>query len=158
MKYISGPPALICSTCDRVRSVYEFDYLENYDRLVLMRILCQAGTYIRKIIYDIGEVMASGATMVEFRRTRVSNLSEQNEGLVRLHDIADAYERYKERKDEEKLRRLILPIEHCLAGIRAITVHDTAVDALCHGAPLAVPGVIAVPNDLRKGELVGSTL
>ena len=30
-----------------------------------MRILCQAGTYIRKIIYDIGEVMASGATMVE---------------------------------------------------------------------------------------------
>ena len=61
---------------------------------------------------------------------------------MRLHDIADAYERYKERKDEEKLRRLILPIEHCLAGIRAITVRDTAVDALCHGAPLAVPGVI----------------
>ncbi|HEU0143239.1 MAG TPA: RNA-guided pseudouridylation complex pseudouridine synthase subunit Cbf5 [Nitrososphaera sp.] len=80
----------------RVRSVYEFDYLENYDRLVLMRILCQAGTYIRKIIYDIGEVISSGATMVELRRTRVSNLSEQNDGLVRLHDIADAYQRYKE--------------------------------------------------------------
>jgi H/ACA ribonucleoprotein complex subunit 4 len=138
-----------------VRSVYKFDYLENYDRLVLMRILCQAGTYIRKIIYDIGEVMSSGATMVELRRTRVSNLSEQNDGLVRLHDIADAYQRYKERKDEEKLRRLILPIEHCLTGLRAITVRDTAVDALCHGAPLAVPGVIAVPKDLRKGELVG---
>jgi H/ACA ribonucleoprotein complex subunit 4 len=26
---------------------------------------------------------------------------------------------------------------------------------LCHGAPLAVPGVIAVPKDLRIGELVG---
>src|SRR4051794_20075845 len=72
----------------RVRSVYEFDYLENYDRLVLMRILCQAGTYIRKIIYDIGEIMSPGATMVELRRTRVSNLSEQNDGLVRLHDVA----------------------------------------------------------------------
>src|SRR5919202_88384 len=95
----------------RVRSVYEFDYLEDYDRLVLMRLLCQAGTYIRKIIYDIGEVVSSGATMVELRRTRVSNLSEQNDGLVRLHDIVDAYQRYKERKDEEKLRRLILPIE-----------------------------------------------
>lgn len=139
----------------RVRSVYEFDYLENYDRLVLMRILCQAGTYIRKIIYDIGEVISSGATMVELRRTRVSNLSEQNEGLVRLHDIADAYQRYKEKRDEEKLRKLILPIEYCLEAIRAITIRDTAVDALCHGAPLAVPGVIAVPKDLRKGELVG---
>jgi H/ACA ribonucleoprotein complex subunit 4 len=135
--------------------VYEFDYLENYDRLVLMRILCQAGTYIRKIIYDIGEVLSPGATMVELRRTRVSNLSEQAGGLVRLHDLTDAYQRYKESKDDEKLRRLILPIEHCLEGIRAVTVRDTAVDALCHGAPLAVPGVVAVPKDLRAGELVG---
>src|ERR671922_120235 len=139
----------------RVRTVYEFDYLDDYDRLVLMRILCQAGTYIRKIIYDIGEVLSSGATMVELRRTKVSNLSERNDGLVRLHDLADAYQRYKESKDDEKLRKVILPIEHCLEGIRAITVRDTAVDALCHGAPLAVPGVIAVPKDLRISELVG---
>jgi H/ACA ribonucleoprotein complex subunit 4 len=139
----------------RVRTVYEFDYLESYDRLVLMRILCQAGTYIRKIIYDIGEVVSPGATMVELRRTQVSNLSEHNGALVKLHDLADAYQRYKESKDDEKLRRLILPIEYCMEGIRAVIVRDTAVDALCHGAPLAVPGVVAVPKDLRAGELVG---
>jgi H/ACA ribonucleoprotein complex subunit 4 len=74
---------------------------------------------------------------------------------VRLHDLADAYQRFKESGDEDKLRRLVLPIEKCLEGIRAVTVRDTAVDALCHGAPLAVPGVIAVPADLRVGELVG---
>ncbi len=139
----------------RVRTVYEFEQLENYDRLILMRILCQAGTYIRKIIYDIGEILSPGATMVELRRTRVSNLSEQQDGFIRLHDLADAYQRYKESADEEKLRRLIKPIEHCLEGIRAVTVRDTAVDALCHGAPLAVPGIVAVPKDLRVGELVG---
>ncbi|WP_337863704.1 RNA-guided pseudouridylation complex pseudouridine synthase subunit Cbf5 [Nitrososphaera sp.] len=143
----------------RVRTVYEFDYIEDYDRLVLMRILCQAGTYIRKIIYDIGEVLSPGATMVELRRTQVSNLREGDKdvggGLVRLHDLADAYQRFKETGDEEKLRRLVIPIERCLEGIRGITVRDTAVDALCHGAPLAVPGVIAVPADLRVGELVG---
>jgi len=139
----------------RIRTVYKFDYLENHDRLVLMRILCQAGTYIRKIIYDIGEVMSPGATMVELRRTRVSNLSEQNGDLVKLHDLADGYQRFKESKDDEKLRRLILPIERCLEGIRGVTVRDTAVDALCHGAPLAVPGMVAVPKDLRVGELVG---
>ncbi|MEO9295149.1 MAG: RNA-guided pseudouridylation complex pseudouridine synthase subunit Cbf5 [Nitrososphaera sp.] len=138
----------------RVRTVYEFDYVEDYDRLILMRILCQAGTYIRKIIYDIGEVLSPGATMVELRRTQVSNLYEKD-GLVRLHDLADAYQRFKETGGEEKLRRLIIPIERCLEGIRGITVRDTAVDALCHGAPLAVPGVIAVPSDLRAGELVG---
>src|SRR5581483_10609002 len=99
-------------------------------------------------------VLSPGATMVELRRTQVSNLYEKD-GLVRLHDLADAYQRYKETGDEEKLRRLIKPIEQCLEGIRGITVRDTAVDALCHGAPLAVPGVIAVPKDLRVGELVG---
>jgi H/ACA ribonucleoprotein complex subunit 4 len=92
--------------------------------------------------------------MVELRRTRVSNLSEKD-GFVRLHDLADAFLRYKESGDSEKLRRLIRPIEMCLEGIRGITVRDTAVDALCHGAPLAVPGVLSVPEDLRKGELVG---
>jgi H/ACA ribonucleoprotein complex subunit 4 len=139
----------------RVRTVFEFDYLDDYDRLVLMRILCQAGTYIRKIIYDIGEVLSPGATMVELRRTRVSNFSEQADGMVRLHDLADAFYRYKHNNDEEKLRRLIKPIEYCLEGIRGITIRDTAVDAICHGAPLAVPGVIALPSDLREGELVG---
>jgi tRNA pseudouridine55 synthase len=139
----------------RIRTVYEFDQLENYDRLVIMRILCQAGTYIRKIIYDIGEILSPGATMVELRRTRVSNLSEQQDGFIRLHDLADAYQRYKESGDDGKLRRLIKPIEHCLEGIRAVTVRDTAVDALCHGAPLAVPGIVALPKDLRVGELVG---
>jgi H/ACA ribonucleoprotein complex subunit 4 len=139
----------------RVRTVYEFDRMESYDRLVLMRILCQAGTYIRKIIYDIGEVLSPGATMIELRRTRVSNLLERESGLVRLHDLADAFQRYKESKDDEKLRRLVIPIERCLEGIRAVTVRDTAVDALCHGAPLAVPGVVAVPEDMRVGELVG---
>lgn len=137
----------------RIRTVYEFDYIQDYDRLILMRVLCQAGTYIRKIIYDVGEVLSPGATMVELRRTQVSNLYEKD-GMVRLHDLADAFQRYKE-GDEEKLRRLVLPIERCLEGIRGITVRDTAVDALCHGAPLAVPGVIAVPSDLRVGELVG---
>jgi H/ACA ribonucleoprotein complex subunit 4 len=139
----------------RVRTLFEFDKIEQHDRLVLMRILCQAGTYIRKIIYDIGEVLGPGATMVELRRTRVSNFSEREEGFTKLHDLADAYQLYKEKREDAKLRRLIKPIERCLEGIRAVVIRDTAVDALCHGAQLAVPGVVAVPADLKPDELVG---
>ena len=138
----------------RIRTIYQSEKLEEHDRLVLLRFICQAGTYIRKIIYDIGEVLGPGATMVELRRTQVSNLSE-GDALVRLHDLADAFELYKEKNDDQKLRSLIRPIEHCLEGIRAAVIRDTAVDALCHGAQLAVPGVIAVPKDLKKCELVG---
>jgi H/ACA ribonucleoprotein complex subunit 4 len=138
----------------RIRTIYQSEKLEEHDRLVLLRFICQAGTYIRKIIYDIGEVLGPGATMVELRRTQVSNLSE-GDVLVRLHDLADAFELYKEKNDEQKLRSLIRPVEHCLEGIRAAVIRDTAVDALCHGAQLAVPGLIAVPKDLKKCELVG---
>jgi len=138
----------------RVRTVYEFDALEEQGRLILMRILCQAGTYIRKIIYDVGEVLGSGATMVELRRTQVSNFSE-GQGLVKMHDLADAFTVWKETGNEEKLREIVKPIELTLQTIKAVTIRDTAVDALCHGAQLAVPGVLNVPKDLKKGDFVG---
>jgi H/ACA ribonucleoprotein complex subunit 4 len=50
---------------------------------------------------------------------------------------------------------LILPIESALTKIPAITIRDTAVDALCHGAQLALPGVISIPENLQKDDLVG---
>ena len=139
----------------RVRTVYSFELLEQHERLLLMRILCQAGTYVRKIIYDLGEVLSPGATMIELRRTRVNDFTEETERFVRLHDILDAFESYKENKDETKLRLLIKPIEYSLQSLRAVVIRDTAVDALCHGAQLAIPGIVAIPYDLRPGELVG---
>jgi H/ACA ribonucleoprotein complex subunit 4 len=135
----------------RIRTVYSFDLLEQHERLILMRILCQAGTYVRKIIYDLGEVLGTGATMIELRRTRVNYFSEGTDIFVRLHDILDAFES----RSETKLRRLIKPVEYCLQSLRAVVIRDTAVDALCHGAQLAIPGIIAIPYDLRRGELVG---
>jgi H/ACA ribonucleoprotein complex subunit 4 len=93
--------------------------------------------------------------MVELRRTRVSNCSEGQESFTKLHNLADAYQLYKEKGEDAKLRKLIKPIEQCLEGIRAVMIRDTAVDALCHGAQLAVPGVVAVPSDMKPHELVG---
>ena len=49
----------------RIRTIYELEVVEQFDRLLLMRTVCQAGTYIRKIIYDIGEILSPGATMIE---------------------------------------------------------------------------------------------
>jgi H/ACA ribonucleoprotein complex subunit 4 len=139
----------------RIRTIYEFQKLEQYDRLVLFRILCQAGTYIRKMIYDLGEVLGPGATMIELRRTRVSNLAERSDEFIKLHDLKDGFQRYTEKNDDSKLRRLIRPIEQCLECLRAVVVRDTAVDALCHGAQLAVPGVVAVARDLTPNQIVG---
>ncbi len=138
----------------RVRTIYGFELLDQFDRLILLRILCESGTYIRKLIYDIGEVLEVGSSMIELRRTKVCNFTDESK-FVRLHDLVDAFSIYQEKQDEVKLRKLILPIETALTHIPAIIVRDTAIDALCHGAQLAVPGVTSIPKSLKKGDLVG---
>jgi H/ACA ribonucleoprotein complex subunit 4 len=153
--YQRPPQRTAVRRATRIRTVYSFDLLEQHERMILVRILCQAGTYVRKIIYDLGEVLSIGATMIELRRTRVDCLSERTESFVRLHDILDAFERYKETEDETRLRQMIKPIEYSLQGLRGVVIRDTAVDALCHGAQLAIPGITAIPNNLTRGELVG---
>ncbi len=48
----------------RTRTIYELELLEQKERLMVLRVLCEAGTYIRKLIYDIGEILGPGATMI----------------------------------------------------------------------------------------------
>lgn len=138
----------------RIRTIYELELLDQFDRLLLLRTLCESGTYIRKLIYDIGEVLEGGASMIELRRTKVCNFVDESD-FVKLHDLVDAFQLYKESGNEEKLRRIILPIEMAMNHIPAITIRDTAIDALCHGAQLALPGIVSIPKNLKKGDLVG---
>jgi len=144
----------------RSRTIYELEVLEQNGNLFLIRCLCQSGTYIRKLIYDIGEVLSVGATMVELRRTRVGPITERPErdgdvgGLVTLHDLNDAVYRLKNEGDESRIRALVRPVEACISGIKRVVIKDAAVDAICHGAMLAVPGVVSLSPGIRKGETV----
>ena len=136
----------------RTRTIYELEMLEQKERLVLLRVLCEAGTYIRKLCYDIGEILGQGATMIELRRTSVHQFNDKN--LVTMHNLADAFALWEENKDDSKLLRLLQPIEHALSEIKSVVIRDSAVDALCHGAQLAIPGILAISQNLKKGDLV----
>jgi H/ACA ribonucleoprotein complex subunit 4 len=136
----------------RVRKIYSIELLEQIGKLILLKVSCQAGTYVRKLIYDIGEVLKCGATMVELRRTRVCNISEQD-GLVRLHDLLYAKERLAE-GDETYMRRCVRPIEYATAWLKEVYIRDSAVDAICHGAQLAIPGIVRLSSNISPGDLV----
>ena len=138
----------------RIRKIFELELLEQKENLILIRVLCEAGTYIRKLIYDFGEVLVHGATMIELRRTRVSQFHE-NHPLVTLHQIADAFADWKDNKDGSKLSTMIHPIEHALSEIKSVVIRDSTVDALCHGAQLAIPGILQISPNLQKEDLVG---
>jgi H/ACA ribonucleoprotein complex subunit 4 len=135
----------------RTRRIYYIDFLEMNERNVLFTVGCEAGTYIRKLCYDIGEVLGCGAHMQELRRTRVGPFVE-DESLVNLHDIAYLFSQWKQTKDESMLRKFVYPMEKALELMPKIYVRDSAVDALCHGAYLAAPGVLSLESGIKIGD------
>jgi H/ACA ribonucleoprotein complex subunit 4 len=117
-------------------------------------VLCEAGTYIRKLYYDLGEILGPGATMIELRRTRVDQFRE-TDGLVTLHELANAFALWEEKKDDSKLKSMIQPVEHALSELKSVVIRDSAIDAMCHGAQLAIPGILKISPNLKKGDIVG---
>ncbi|MFW9975208.1 MAG: RNA-guided pseudouridylation complex pseudouridine synthase subunit Cbf5 [Candidatus Thorarchaeota archaeon] len=137
----------------RVREIYYNKILEIKGRLVLFRVGCQAGTYIRKLCFDIGEALGVGGHMRELRRTRVGSFKE-DEHLCTLYDLKDAFMFWKEEGDETGLRKYLLPIEFGLGHLPIINVRDSAVAAICHGANLAASGIVSLSSGMKKDDLV----
>lgn len=137
----------------RTRKIYYLDILEIDEQNVLFRVGCQAGTYIRKLVYDIGEVLGGGAHMAELRRTRTGPFKE-DATLATLYDVMDAYHFWHEEKDERLLRQYIHPLEDGVQHLPHIIIRDSAVDAICHGANLAAAGVLKLHDDIESGDFV----
>ena len=137
----------------RTRTIYYNNFMEMDERKVLFKVGCEAGTYIRKLCYDIGEALGCGAHMQELRRTRVGPFIE-DESLVTLHDISYLFNQWQETKDEALLRKFVYPMEKALQLMPKINVRDSAVDALCHGAHLTAPGVLSLDSGIKIGDTV----
>lgn len=137
----------------RTRKIYYLNLLEINNRNVLFQVGCEAGTYIRKLCYDIGEALSVGASMQELRRTRAGPFTE-NSNLVTLHDLAYYQDLWQQTKDETVPRRFIQPMETVLGPLPKIVIRDSAVDAICHGANLAAPGVLAVDSNIQPKDSV----
>jgi H/ACA ribonucleoprotein complex subunit 4 len=136
----------------RKRVVYEIEVLEIEGRNVLMRISCEAGTYIRKLIADMGKYLG-GAHMQELRRIRSGIFTEEQ--AVLLQDLVDAYKWYKETGEDKYIREIVYPGEKICDAIKVVVVKDTAVNAICHGAMLTNKGVVMVEKGIKKDEIVG---
>ncbi len=137
----------------RVRTIYYLDVLEIEERNVLFKVGCEAGTYIRKLVHDMGKVLGCGAHMQELRRIRAGPFTE-DEGMVTLHDVLYAYSVWRETENIEILRKVILPMEKALELLPKIFIRDSAVDAICHGAHLTVPGITYIESGIKPKDTV----
>ena len=110
--------------------------------------------------------------MQELRRVRSGAMSE-NDDMVTMHDVMDAQWLYDNTRDgmvflfvskcvcmnlspcqESYLRRAIRPLECLMVGYKRIVVKDSAVNAVCYGAKLMIPGLLRYEADISVHEEV----
>jgi len=143
----------------REREVYYLDLLDTDkdNQEVLFKIGCQHGTYIRKICSDIGDFLGTKAQMKELRRTKAGPFME-GETMIGLDKLRNLYELYNESEGKEKyvfekeLRKYLRPMEEALKDFRKVYVKDNAINSICHGADLAIPGLSEFDSDIEMGE------
>lgn len=137
----------------RIKTVHDIEILDMQDRHLLLRVICDPGTYMRKLAHDIGLFLGVGAHMRELRRTRTGPFKE-DETLTTLQEVNEAVYLWRTAGDERYLRKIVLPVEMSTAHLPKIVVLDTAVDAIVHGANLAAPGVAMLTKNVEAGKTV----
>jgi H/ACA ribonucleoprotein complex subunit 4 len=131
----------------RTRRIHSLKILEVSGRNVLFRVECDSGTYVRSLCVDIGDAMGIGAHLQDLRRTRAGTMTEDE--AVSLHDLRDALEN-NAKGESEGLERIMRPLEAVLDHLPKVEVKDSAVDAICHGADLAVPGILSLDDSVVR--------
>ncbi len=132
----------------RERAVYRFEVTRREGREAAFEVDCQGGTYIRKLVHDLGLELGCAAHMASLRRTRAAGFGIEE--CVTTEEVAEA----AGAGEVNSLRKVVLPVEEVLARLLPrVQVEDGAVQPLCTGYPLAAPGVCAV-EEFAEGEQV----
>jgi predicted rRNA pseudouridine synthase len=134
----------------RIREVQKLEILDVEGRLVLFKVQCDAGTYIRSLCHHMGMALGVGGHMQELRRTRSGVFDEKT--MHTLHDVQDAVVAAQE-GTPAALTSIILSVDEAVPDLPAVIIRDTAIDAVCRGALLAGVGIISCA-EFTKGQTV----
>lgn len=123
----------------RIRAIHTLTLLSVDGRLVLFRVGCDSGTYVRSLCHHIGLALGTGGHMAELRRTKAGMFSEED--CHTLHDIFLACEDARA-GNPGPLKEMVRPPTAVTETMPRAVLRDTAVDAVCHGAAIAGVGVL----------------
>ncbi|MCX6770807.1 MAG: RNA-guided pseudouridylation complex pseudouridine synthase subunit Cbf5 [Candidatus Micrarchaeota archaeon] len=133
----------------RKRKVYYIKPIQMKPTQALFEVHCEAGTYIRVLVSDFGR-LCGGAEMLELRRVAVGNIYESS--AHNLQQVSDAIWAAR-RGEESALMRYLIPPQEALS-LRKVVLHDSAVEAVCAGAPLYAPGLASCDAKIRREDFV----
>ncbi|MEM0139328.1 MAG: RNA-guided pseudouridylation complex pseudouridine synthase subunit Cbf5 [Ferroplasma sp.] len=134
----------------RERTIYKMDIIEIKDRLILFKVKCESGTYIRTLCTDMGYVMGVGAQMADLRRLSTGDFTEENAHT--LQELSDAAVLHKNNPDAYK--NIILPMDFVFRKYPKVIVKDTAIKNITNGSDIYPAGIRAITGSPVKGNRV----
>src|SRR6266571_2999009 len=93
----------------------------------------------------VGEVLQVGAHMRELRRTRAGSFTEADASS--LYNVLELSQSTGDEK-EIMARRIVKPMESAFDYVHRVYMRDSAVSSICHGADLAIPGIVRLSNGI----------
>jgi H/ACA ribonucleoprotein complex subunit 4 len=104
------------------------------------RVRCQAGTYIRKLVHDLGERLGCGAHMTRLRRTGVGKFSVKESKPIGTLEPSD-----------------VMPLENALerAGLKKVSVDRPTADRARNGMPVERKDALKADRNISENETVG---
>jgi len=148
----------------RQREIKRFELFEEDDKNILFEVECQGGTYIRKLLHDLGEELEIGAHMLELRRTRAGIFKEDDKTYpcVNLYDFEKAVDEYN-KGDDKLLRAMIIPAEIVGEVYPIVEINNGNLKSIFTGKPICkkdLKGLTKVKKDAEisvfcEGRFIG---
>jgi H/ACA ribonucleoprotein complex subunit 4 len=144
---------------EREREIYSFKILEQSsenpnDFLFISEV--QGGTYIRKLIDDLGKELKLSAHMLELRRIKAGIFTENHPDypIINLYDLEKAVQEY-ENKNETLLRKILIPAEIVTEIHQPFEIKKENLKQIYTGKPIKYSDLKEKPKkDLEKGKII----
>ncbi len=135
---------------EREREIKRFEILEKKGKDISFIVECQGGTYIRKLIHDLGESLGIGAHMIKLRRIRAGIFKEKES--VKKEDFEEAVDEYF-KGNEEKLKSMILPAEIITEVYPIVYIKKDDLKHILTGKPIHKKDLIK-NEKFEKGQII----
>lgn len=115
-----------------LHNIYKTAFNNGIHKVVIMRVVCSKGTYIRTLCHDIGAKLGCGGCMEHLERTRVGSFT-----------VEDAYtlSEIEALRDENSLHNIVMSVDSVFKKYPELHVLESGMKALNNGNQLQ-PGTI----------------
>ncbi len=128
----------------RKRNIYSIKLKSIKKQVVKFHVSCQAGTYIRKLIHDMGQDLGTGAHMIELERTKSGPYTLKN-SLTKSEFL---------KLFNKKDKSAFFSLESAVKEINKVWIDDGALEPWSKGSPIYFNGILKFTSDIKIGSKI----